>query len=178
TSGPPHLVAELADRGVTRTTAEDLVQRHPAERIEAKLEVFDWLMEKQDKRVGKSPAGDLVKSIADDDVAPKGFEAQAARQARADAKRRADQQAAEQRRRQQEQEARDQAQRQAVDAYLQRLTPAERTALEAEVLAQASPEVRRGYEAAAPARLRASMLLGLVREHVAQELLEAITAGA
>jgi len=179
TSGPPHLVAELADRGVTRTTAEDLVQRHPAERIEAKLEVFDWLLEKQDKRVAKSPAGYLVKSITDDYVAPKGFESRAARQAREEAKRQADQQAAEDRRRQQEQEVRDQAEREAADAYLRRLTPAERTALEAEVLAQASPEVRQGYEAAAPARLRVGMLLGLVREHVAQELRrEATPAGA
>ena len=111
-----------------------------------------------------------MKSITDDYVAPKGFESQAVRQARADAKRQADQQAAEQRRRQHEQEARDQAERQAVDAYLQRLTPAERNALEAEALAQASPEARRSYEEAAPARFRASVLLGLVREHVAREL--------
>jgi hypothetical protein len=81
----------------------------------------------------------------------------------------------EQRHREREQAARDQAQRQAVDAYLQRLTPAERKALEAEALAQASPEARRSYEEAAPARLRASMLLGLVREHVAQELRREVT---
>jgi hypothetical protein len=167
----PRLVAELAHRGVTRTTAEDLVQQHPAERIEAKLEVFDWLREKQDKRVAKSPAGYLVKSITDDYAAPKGFESRAARQARAAAKRRADQQAAADRRRQQEQEARAQAERQAVDAYLQGLTPAERTALEAEALARADPEARQVYEEAAPARFRASVLRGLVRAHVAQELL-------
>jgi hypothetical protein len=170
TSEPPRLVAELTHRGVTKTTAEGLVQQHPAERIEAKLEVFDRLMGKQDKRVAKSPAGYLVKSITDDYVAPKGFESQADRQARADAKRQADRQAAEQRRREREQAARDQAQRQAVDAYLQRLTPADRKALEGEVLARASTEARQSYEAAAPARLRASMLFGLVREHVAQEL--------
>jgi Replication initiator protein A len=171
TPEPPRLVAELAHRGVTRTTAADLVRHHPAERIEAKLEVFDWLMERQDKRVAKSPAGYLVKSISDDYAAPKGFESRAARRARADAKRQADQQAAADRRRQQEQEARDQARRQAVDAYLQGLTPAERTALEAEALARANLEARQAYEAAAPARLRASMLLGLVREYVATELL-------
>ena len=54
--------------------------------------------------------------------------------------------------------------------YLQRLTPAERKALEAEALARAGPEARQSYEEAAPARFRASVLLGLVREHVAQEL--------
>ena len=56
---------------------------------------------------------------------------------------------AEDRRRQREQEARDRAIREEVDAYLKRLTPAERKALEAEALAQADPEARRGYEEAA-----------------------------
>ena len=123
-AGPSPLVAELAHRGVTRTTATDLVRQYPAERIEAKLEVFDWLMEKQDKRVARSPAGYLVKSITDDYATPKGFESKATRQARAEAKRQADREAAERRRREREQAARDQAQRQAVDAYLQRLTSA------------------------------------------------------
>ena len=174
----PPLVAELASRGVTRATAAELVRQHPADAIEAKLEVFDWLMEKQDKRVARSPAGYLVKSITDDYAAPKGFESKADRQARAEAKRQADREVAERRRREREQAARDQARRQAVDAYLQGLTPAERKALEAEVLARAAPEARQGYEQA-PARLRATMLLGLLREHVAQELgREAIPAGA
>jgi hypothetical protein len=42
--------------------------------------------------------------------------------------------------------------------------------LEAEVLAQADPEARRACEETAPARFRATVLLGLVREHVAREL--------
>ena len=41
-----------------------------------KLEVFDWLTEKKDKRVAKSPAGYLVKSISEDYAAPKGFTVQ------------------------------------------------------------------------------------------------------
>jgi Replication initiator protein A len=167
---PPPLVMELVHRGVTQATAVELVQRHPAETIQAKLEVFDWLMEKQDKRVAKSPAGYLVKSISDDYAAPKGFESRAARQSRAAAERQTARQAAEQRRRQQEQAARDQAEREAVDAYLQGLTPAERKALEAEALARADPEMRRGCEQA-PARLRASLLRNLLRAYVAQELL-------
>ena len=165
----PPLVTELVSRGVTRATAAELVRQHPAERIKAKLEVFDWLAEKQDKRVARSPAGYLVKSIADDYAAPKGFESRAVRQARAEAKRQADREVAERRRREREQAASDQARRQAVDTYLQRLTPAKRMALEADALAQADPEARQGYEEA-PARLRATLLLGLVREHMAREL--------
>ena len=144
---------------MTRTTAADLVRQYPAEPIEAKLEVFDWLVEKQDKRVARSPAGYLVKSIADDYAVPKGFESRAARQARAEAKRQAEREAAEGRRREQEQEARDRASREEVDAYLKRLTPAERKALEAEVLAAADPEARQGYEEA-PARYRGRLAAG------------------
>ena len=165
----PPLVAELASRGVTRTTAAELVRQHPAERIEAKLEVFDWLIEKQDRRVARSPAGYLVKSIIDDYARPKGFESKATRQARAEAKRQADREAAERRRREREQAVRDRAIRDEVDAHIQRLTPAERKALEAEALAQADPEARQCYQEA-PGRLRATVLLNLVREHVAQEL--------
>jgi hypothetical protein len=172
-------VAELAHRGVTPTTALDLVRQHPAERIEAKLEVFDWLMAKQDKRVAQSPAGYLVKSITDDYAAPKGFESQAARQARAEANRQADQKAAQQRRLEQEQAARERADRQAVDASIQRLTPIERKALEAQALAQASAEMRQNYEDPALSQYRKTLLLSLVREHVAQKLLpEAIPAGS
>jgi hypothetical protein len=168
----PPLVVELVNRGVTRTIAADLVRQYPADVIEAKLEVFDWLMEKQDKRVARSPAGYLVKSIADDYTAPKGFESKAVRQARAEAKRQADREAAEGRRREREQEARDRAILEEVDASIRRLTPAERKALEAEVLAAADSEARRGYEEA-PARLRATMLLGLLREHVGREVIAA-----
>jgi hypothetical protein len=174
---PPPLVNELVNRGVTRATAADLVRQCPADAIEAKLEVFDWLMEKQDKRVARSPAGYLVKSITDDYAAPKGFESRTARQARSKAKRQADREAAEQRRRQREQATRDRALLEEVDAYLKRLTPAERKALEAEALARSDPEARRGYEET-PVRYRAAVLLGLVRGHVARELSrEAVPAG-
>src|SRR5262245_23983273 len=67
------LRAELHARGVTPATAVDLTREHPVERIKAKLEVFDWLVERKDKRVAKSPAGFLVKSIQVDYSPPKGF---------------------------------------------------------------------------------------------------------
>ena len=67
---------------MTKATAAELAQRHPAEFIQPKMDVFDWLVEKQDKRVAKSPAGYLVKSITDDYAAPKGFISKAERQQR------------------------------------------------------------------------------------------------
>ena len=46
----PPLATELASRGVTVKVAAELVERHPAEAIQAKIEVFDWLAEKQDEQ--------------------------------------------------------------------------------------------------------------------------------
>jgi hypothetical protein len=173
------MIAELVSRGVTHKTAAELVEQKPAADIAVRLDVFDWLMERKDKRIEKSPAGYLVESIRGKYAAPKGFIPKAERQRRAEARQAQERAKVEQRRREHEQEARDQAERQAVDAYLQRLTPAERKALEAEALARASPEARRSYEEAAPARFRASLLLGLVRDHVARKLRRgAIPAGA
>ena len=119
---PPALVVELTNRGVTKATAAELVQTHPAEFIQPKIDVFDWLMEKQDKRVAKSPAGYLVKSITDDYATPKGFVSKAERQRQEEARQAKERQAAEERRREQEQEAREKAERKAIDAYRERLT--------------------------------------------------------
>ncbi len=52
---PPRLVTELITRGVTAKTAAELVEQYPAEVIQLKMDVFDWLMEKQDKRIAQKP---------------------------------------------------------------------------------------------------------------------------
>ena len=174
--GPSPLEAELIGRGITPAMAGDLVRDHGEEEIRAQIEQLDWLIETKPGKVA-DPAAWLVAAIRNGHAAPKGFVSKAERQRREEARQAQEREKAEQRRRQREQEARDRAIREEVDAYLKRLTPAERKALEAEALAQADPEVRQGYEEA-PARLRATLLLGLVREHVAQELgREAIPAG-
>jgi Replication initiator protein A len=137
---PPGLVTELIKREVTRAVAVELAQKHPAEFIQLKMDVFDWLMEKQDKRVAKSPAGYLVKSIEDDYAAPKGFESKADRQKREEARKAREQQAADARRQQREQEAREQAERKAVADYWQSLSPEEQAELDATATAAADPE--------------------------------------
>ena len=136
---PPSLVTELTERGVTRATAAELVQRHPAESIQLKIDVFDWMLEKQDKRVAKSPAGYLVKSINDDYAAPKGFLSKAEQRQQQEARQAKERQAAEDRRRQQEQDAREKAERQAIDAYWESLTPEQQAELDAAAIAQADP---------------------------------------
>ena len=64
------VIETLTARGVTAKTAASLVGSHPLTRIQTKIEVFDWLIENEDKRVGKNPAGYLVASIRADYQAP------------------------------------------------------------------------------------------------------------
>jgi hypothetical protein len=64
------LVEALKARGITAKTAAELVEAHPAGRVRTKIEVFDWLLRNEDKRVGKNPAGYLVASIRADYQAP------------------------------------------------------------------------------------------------------------
>jgi hypothetical protein len=144
---PPPLVAALVQRGVTATTAAELVQQHPAETIQAKIDVFDWLAEKKDKRIDKSPAGYLVKSITDDYATPKGFVSRAERQRQEEARQAQQREKADARRREQEEEARRKAERQAVAAYRKQLTPEQLRQIEAEALTQASAQERENYEA-------------------------------
>jgi hypothetical protein len=146
-----------------------LVRDHGEEQVRAQLEHLDWLAEKKPGQV-VDPAAWMVAAVRDGHAPPRGFVSKAERRAREEARRARERQEVEDRRRQREQAARERSALEEVDAYLGRLTAAERATLEAEVLAQADPEARRTYEEAAPARFRAAVLLGLVREHVAKGL--------
>ena len=67
------LVEALKARGVVAKIAAELVETHPVSRIQTKIDVFDWLLRNEDKRVGKNPAGYLVASIRSDYQAPGDF---------------------------------------------------------------------------------------------------------
>jgi hypothetical protein len=67
---PAQLMEALKARGVTAKSAQELVEAHPPSRIRTKIEVFDWLLHNEDKRVGKNPAGYLVASIRSDYQVP------------------------------------------------------------------------------------------------------------
>ena len=165
---PSPLEAELIGRGVTPAMAGALVRDHGEEAIRAQLEHLDWLAEKKPGKVA-DPAAWLVAAIRDGHAPPRGFVSKAERRAREEARRAKERQEAEDRRRRREEAARERSALEEVDAYLGRLTAAERSAVEAEALSRAEPETRRALEASPP-RLRAAMRLGLVREHVAREL--------
>jgi hypothetical protein len=74
-SEPNALVEALRGRGVTSKIAQELVAGHPATRVRTKIEVFDWLIRNEDKRVGKNPAGYLVASIRADYQEPGDYRA-------------------------------------------------------------------------------------------------------
>ena len=75
---PVELVNALKSRGVTTKTAQELVEAHAPTRIRTKIEVFDWLIHNEDKRVGKNPAGYLVASIRSDYQTPGDYQSRPA----------------------------------------------------------------------------------------------------
>ena len=121
---------ELIARGVTPATAAELVLGYPAERIQAKLEIFDWLTSKQDKRISRNPGGYLAEAIRKNYAAPRGFMSRAEQEHRLvvqeeqrrkveDAKRQAEQ----------EQQARYEAEQARITAYWNTLSATERAAV-------------------------------------------------
>ena len=74
---PSQLFEALKERGVTGKTAQELVDAFSPGRIRTKIEVFDWLLRNEDRRVGKNPAGYLVASIRSDYQIPSDYQAQA-----------------------------------------------------------------------------------------------------
>ena len=81
---PTQLFDALKARGVASKTAQELVDAHPHGRIRTKIEVFDWLLRNEDKRVGKNPAGYLVASIRSDYKVPGDYLAQTSTTKQAD----------------------------------------------------------------------------------------------
>ena len=135
----PPLVAALVERGITPSTARQTVGAHPADRIQAQLEIFDWLVSQKDRKVSKNPPGFLIASIKGEYAPPKGFVSQEERQRR-------DAQAA-QRKRREEQRAHEEnqkeiAQREAREAAIKGFwlshSDDERQRMEAEALAAAN----------------------------------------
>lgn len=134
------LALELVNRSVTKSTALELVAEHPAETLNAKLAVFDWLTEKQDKRIARSPAGYLVKSIQNDYATPKGFVTREERERQAAERQTAERQKCDAERRNREQAERERRETEMVDAYWHALSPAEQADLLQAAQAEADPE--------------------------------------
>ncbi|HZW32006.1 MAG TPA: replication initiator protein A [Isosphaeraceae bacterium] len=130
---PSELVEALKARGVTARTAQELVETHPPGRIRTKLEVFDWLLRNEDRRIGKNPAGYLVASIRSDYQAPVDYQTQALAKPAAEKAKRL---AAAQQAQRQAQDQRDQAREARLRAAWEKLPEAEREAIRAAVKAE------------------------------------------
>jgi hypothetical protein len=134
---PGELIEALKARGVTARTAQELVDTHPASRVRTKIEVFDWLIKNEDRRVGKNPAGYLVVSIRSDYQAPVDYQAQAkGAKAAGKAKAIAEAKAQQEQVRIRDEAERDKAREERLRAAWEHLTEADRESIRAAVKAE------------------------------------------
>ncbi len=155
---PAELIEALKLRGVTARTSQELVEAHPPARIRTKIEVFDWLLRNEDRRVGKNPAGYLVASIRSDYQAPGDYQAREEKAKAAEKARAATAEAkAEQERRRTlalEQAESDKAREERLRAAWEALPESEREAIRAAVKAE-NPGVGRWKNVLEPLYLAA-----------------------
>jgi hypothetical protein len=72
------LTEALVARGVSARVAEDVCASEPADKVRAKLKIFDWLVQRRDPKISRNPAGFLVSSIRVGYAPPEGFATQEA----------------------------------------------------------------------------------------------------
>ena len=152
------------ERGVTQAVAADLVRDFPEDRLRRQVEVVDWLRETKPKRV-KDVGAYLAEAIRKDFAPPAGFQSRAERAEAESAARATLEREAEVRRAQ----ARAQAEQDRIWAYWEALPPGQRTALDAEALAAATPADRVEYAAAMPSlrrMFRAAFRAALIRRRL------------
>ncbi len=141
---PSPLAGALVLRGVARATALSTVKKYSAERIQAQLGVFDYLVAQKDAKVSRNPPGFLISAIQGDFVPPKSYaDHESARQRRQ--KGEAQQRQAVESRQRQETDEREQEQAQAetIRQFWDSWSIEERARLEDEALALATPMQRK-----------------------------------
>jgi hypothetical protein len=171
---PTGLEDELVIRGVTASTARELVREFPAERVREQIERADFLRARRPGKV-KDLGAYLVKAIGDDFAPPAGYESRADRAGREAADR--ERRRRERDRREQELKAREREREEeaSVMDYWQGLTPEERVRVEAEALADADPATRAGLIDGPP--IMKKILMRAVREAYIRRRLGLPTAG-
>jgi hypothetical protein len=161
-----HPLAQVLSRhGVTPKVAAELVRDYPAERVEAKIDLLEWMQEQKPKCVNE-PGAWLAHAIRDDYSPPKRYIPKAEREAKKQAAAEARRKAEDDRRRAAVEEKHEEAERVAIEDYWNHLTPDERTALEARVLETADSAVLNSP-------LRQSYLKALRNTHIHDLLLGA-----
>jgi hypothetical protein len=134
------LVAALDQRGLSGKTIAEILSHTSEATIQAQLECFDWLVERQDKRVAKSPAGYLARAILENWKLPKDFVPLAERQRQQEAKQARERATAEDRRRKQDADARDRREKELVNGFWDGLNPDQKAEHDAAALALAGPD--------------------------------------
>ena len=119
----------LTERGVTVRTTTELIRDFPADRIEAKIDLLDWLEQHKSGHV-KEPGAWLVRAIRDDYAPPIGYKSKAEREARQKEAEQARCHAEQERRNAAEEKRRKKEQDDAVQAYWSRLSPEAQAALD------------------------------------------------
>jgi len=71
----PELVRALTDRGINLASARAVVSKTEHPKIRDKIALFDWLSERKDARIKRSPAGFLYRSITEDFALPEDYKA-------------------------------------------------------------------------------------------------------
>ncbi len=145
--GAETLIAALAERGVSPSTAKATVRKYRRERITTQIEVFDWMVARKDPKISKNPPGFLLSAIKDKYAPPHDFVSQEERAKR-------EKEAVERKRsaqtRKLERVAREEAQRSndehRVREFLQSLTDTEGVRIEREALRHASTFQRKLIE--------------------------------
>ena len=141
---PLPLVEALVQRGVAPATAQKTVKQFPAERIQAQLEVFDYLVAQKDAKVSRNPPGFLISAIRGKFAPPKSYvdhESARQRKQKCEARQR---QAVESRQRQETDEReQEQAQAETIRQFWDSWSIEERARLEDEALALATPMQRK-----------------------------------
>ncbi|HMB08803.1 MAG TPA: hypothetical protein VKP69_34375 [Isosphaeraceae bacterium] len=168
---PSPLAQELITRGVTASTARELVAAYAEEQIRRQIEQTDWLKKKTPTKITNLGAY-LAQAIREDFASPPGFESQADREKRRAAEETQRRREQEEARRRQAEEARERAEQARILDYWHALGPAEQRRLEAEALEQADASTAQSYrELQATGNPLARSVLRCIREAHIRKLL-------
>jgi hypothetical protein len=166
------LALALAERGVNPATVRVTVAGFPAEQIRAQLEVFDWLVARQDPKVSRNPPGFLVRAIQGSYAPPRDF-VRPAERARREAAAAERQRRGEVRSRQRSERAaaKEAEQQRVIAGFWQSLSAEARTGAEVEALAAASALQRTlmGQGGSAAVACRTALLEGYVLRRLGTE---------
>ena len=162
------LEAKLIRFGVSAETAAELVRQHGEEKIGLQMEVLTWRLSRKSKHSIDDPAAYLVIAIKNDHPVPKNFVSEAQRERQAEAKKAKEHTEAEVAAKKMREDAEKRRVEATAKAYLEQLSPAERAQLDAQVIAQASPETLADLESMGV--YRATGLIALVRDYVKQQI--------